>query len=185
MLRTCRPCSRAHSIRSSPPASGRSATSTSASPPSMRDTAELRTTITARRPLGSLDDLVRASGEVWRGLDGEDWDEAFASHPRIGERHAAGEVSARASAWSAREQGAAVQSGGSVVAELGEANRRYEERFGRIFLICASGRSGGEILQQIELRMGNDPETELAVAGEEQRKITELRLQRWLQEATL
>ncbi len=141
--------------------------------------------VAARRPLGSLDDLVRASGEVWRGLDGEDWDEAFASHPRIGERHAAGEVSARASAWSAREQGAAVQSGGSVVAELGEANRRYEKRFGRIFLICASGRSGGEILQQIELRMGNDPETELAVAVEEQRKITELRLQRWLQEAAL
>jgi 2-oxo-4-hydroxy-4-carboxy-5-ureidoimidazoline decarboxylase len=128
-----------------------------------------------RRPFAGRDDLLAAADEVWRMTGPPDWDEAFAHHPRIGERRGAAAVSATARDWSAREQGAAA-SDESARAALAQANAEYERRFGRIYIVCAAGRSAGELLSDIEGRMGNDAERELAVAAEEQRKITRLRL---------
>jgi OHCU decarboxylase len=130
-----------------------------------------------RRPFGSLESLLAAADEIWRTTERPDWDEAFAQHPRIGEREAAAPVSAAARTWSVGEQGGVSRADASARAALAEANEAYEQRFGRIYLVCAAGRSAEDLLQDIEARMSNDPERELAVAVEEQRKITRLRLQ--------
>ena len=130
----------------------------------------------ARRPFGSADQLLAAADEAWRATGPQDWDEAFAHHPRIGERQAAAPVSVTAGAWSAREQATAADAGAAVRAALAEANAAYERRFGRIYLVCASGRSAEELLADVAARMRNDPEREREVAVEEQRKITRLRL---------
>jgi OHCU decarboxylase len=128
------------------------------------------------RPFESVEALLAAADENWRAVGPAEWDEAFAHHPRIGERHASAKVSATARAWSASEQGAASRADAATQAALAEANRAYERRFGRIYLVCASGRSAEDLLADLEARMKNDPEHELAVAAEEQRKITRLRL---------
>ena len=134
----------------------------------------------ARRPFGSFAAVLRASDEVARQLSAADWLEAFAHHPRIGEQRAAAAVPARASAWSSSEQASAATAPPDVAGALAAANREYEEQFGFIFLICASGRSADEILAALEARLDNDRETELRVAAEEQQKITRLRLARLL-----
>ena len=130
----------------------------------------------ARRPFASMDHLLAAADDAWRATGPRDWDEAFAHHPRIGERQAAAPVSATAGAWSAGEQATAVGGGAAVRAALAEANAAYERRFGRIYLVCAAGRSAEELLADVAARMRNDPEREREVAVEEQRKITRLRL---------
>jgi 2-oxo-4-hydroxy-4-carboxy-5-ureidoimidazoline decarboxylase len=129
-----------------------------------------------RRPFENLDALLAAADDAWRATGPADWDEAFAHHPRIGERHAAAPVSATARAWSAGEQGAVAGADSATRAAMAEANQAYERRFGRIYLVCAAGRSAEELLADIETRMRNDPEHERAVAMEEQRKIIRLRL---------
>jgi OHCU decarboxylase len=130
----------------------------------------------AHRPYQNVDHLLSVADEAWRATGPEDWDEAFAHHPRIGERQAAAAVSTVAREWSAREQGTAAGSDASTLAALTRANQDYERRFGRIYLVCAAGRSAEELLADLESRMGNDPDQERAVAAEEQRKITRLRL---------
>ena len=130
----------------------------------------------ARRPFDSVEDLLAAADGAWRATGPEDWDEAFAHHPRIGERHAAAPVSATARAWSAGEQGTAEDAGTAARVALAEANEAYERRFGRIYIVCAAGRTAEEMLADIAVRMKNDSELERAVAAEEQRKITRLRL---------
>jgi OHCU decarboxylase len=131
----------------------------------------------ARRPFESVGDLLAAADEAWRTTGPQDWAEAFAHHPRIGERHAAAPVSATARAWSGGEQGAAAGAGAAARAALAEANEAYERQFGRIYIVCAAGRSAEEMLADIAVRMQNDPDRERAVAAEEQRKITRLRLE--------
>ena len=130
----------------------------------------------ARRPFARVDQLLAAADDAWQATGPKDWDEAFAHHPRIGERQAAAPVSATAWTWSAGEQAAAVGAGAAVRAALVEANTAYERRFGRIYLVCAAGRSAEELLADVAARMRNDPEREREVAVEEQRKITRLRL---------
>ena len=142
--------------------------------------------MSVQRPVGDATELLALSSQVWRALRPEEWTEAFASHPRIGERKAGRNTGARSLEWSAQEQRVAVSSSFADVAEaLAAANVRYERRFGRVFLICASGRTAEEMLEQLETRMSNDPVTELQVAAEEQRKITDLRLGRWLREGVV
>ncbi|HWB41581.1 MAG TPA: 2-oxo-4-hydroxy-4-carboxy-5-ureidoimidazoline decarboxylase [Gemmatimonadales bacterium] len=130
----------------------------------------------AARPFGGIETALAAADRAWQACEPADWDEAFAHHPRIGERHAAAPVGAVASGWSAGEQGAAARGDAGTRAALAEANAAYERRFGRIYIVCATGRSAEDLLADIEARMGNDPERERAVAAEEQRKIIRLRL---------
>jgi OHCU decarboxylase len=121
------------------------------------------------RPYKDLADLRERSDEIWRRLGREDWREAFAAHPRIGEK---------ATGWSEKEQVRARGADKQTVAELIEANRDYETRFDHIFIVCATGKSAAEMLALLRARLGNDPETELRIAAEEQRKITNLRLEK-------
>ena len=136
--------------------------------------------VAAGRPYSDLDALLATSDRVWSRLSPDDWREAFAKHPRIGER-AAATATASEQRWSQGEQSRAQESPASVLAELAMANAEYEERFGHVFLICATGRSADEILANARSRLQNDPDRELAIAAEEQRRITHIRLRKLLQ----
>jgi len=136
----------------------------------------------ARRPLADEVSLLAACDETWRSLDDAAWDEAFRSHPRIGETRAAQPSHARSAAWSTLEQQKAALAGDDVKIALAEGNKEYEQRFNRIFIVCASGKSAPEILEILRLRLQNDPEVELREAMEQQRQIMHLRIKRWLGE---
>jgi OHCU decarboxylase len=127
----------------------------------------------ARRPYHDPQALYAAADEVWEKLGPEDWLEAFAAHPRIGEREGA-----MADPQAGREQAGVATASAATLDELAAGNRAYEARFGHVFLISASGRSAEEMLAALRRRLGNDPDTELRVAAAEQRKITRLRLER-------
>jgi len=136
--------------------------------------------VTALRPFWDVGQLLSIGGRVWRELGREDWLEAFRAHPRIGESKAERETGAGARAWSEGEQARAREASGETLDALAEANREYEGRFGFIFIVCAAGRSAGEMLAALRERLNNDPETELRVAAAEQWRITELRLRKFL-----
>jgi len=133
----------------------------------------------ARRPIADEDHLSVASDAVWLGLPEAAWQEAFDSHPRIGEQKAKAATEESLS-WSANEQSKALSDDEAAKLALAKANRRYEEKFGRIFIVCASGKSAAEILALLEQRMHYAPAVELHEAAEQQRQITQLRLARWL-----
>jgi 2-oxo-4-hydroxy-4-carboxy-5-ureidoimidazoline decarboxylase len=134
----------------------------------------------ARRPFSDEATLLTASDETWRNLTAADWMEAFRGHPRIGESQAAQSAPAQSSAWSAEEQQNVTAAGDPVKTALADANREYEQRFGHIFIVCATGKSGPEILEIFRRRLQNDTETELREAAEQQREITHIRLTEWL-----
>jgi 2-oxo-4-hydroxy-4-carboxy-5-ureidoimidazoline decarboxylase len=136
--------------------------------------------LAARRPFSSPQQLFEASDAIWTALDEEAWREAFDSHPRIGQQHARA-ATAESLAWSSQEQRGAMSQDDAIKLALAEGNRQYEERFGRIFIVCASGRSAAEILALLEQRMQNSAAAEILEAAEQQRQITQIRLRRWLE----
>jgi 2-oxo-4-hydroxy-4-carboxy-5-ureidoimidazoline decarboxylase len=133
-----------------------------------------------RRPFPDDASLLNASDEAWHSLAEEDWMEAFRSHPRIGESRAAEVEPAQSAAWSAQEQRVVAAAGDAIRLSLAEGNREYEKRFGHIFIVCATGKSGPEILEILQRRLQNDKATELREAAEEQRQIMRIRLKKWL-----
>jgi 2-oxo-4-hydroxy-4-carboxy-5-ureidoimidazoline decarboxylase len=124
--------------------------------------------VSAGRPYPSLGTLLARAGEA---LTGKDVSEALAGHPRIGDTRAAAK-----SSRSRREQAGVSGSGDMVLADLAAGNHAYEERFGHIYLVCASGRSAAELLGNLQERLRNEPGTERQVVRSELRKINELRL---------
>ncbi|AXV08294.1 Allantoicase [Euzebya pacifica] len=128
----------------------------------------------ARRPFGRPSRLLGAADACWTNVGPDDVLEALSAHPRIGERSA--------SRWSTREQADARAGEQAILDRIAEGNRLYEERFGHVFLIRAAGRSAEEILDALEERLDHPHQTEIAVAAEEQRQITALRLQALLRE---
>jgi 2-oxo-4-hydroxy-4-carboxy-5-ureidoimidazoline decarboxylase len=138
--------------------------------------------MTAQRPFPEEATLLAVSDQIWRNLTEADWMEAFRSHPRIGESRAPVSVPTQSATWSKREQQSLTAAGDAVKIALAEANREYEGRFGHIFIVCASGKSGPEILEILRLRLENDKRSELQEAAEQQRQITQIRLKRWLSE---
>lgn len=132
------------------------------------------------RPYLSLWHLIAQANDVWRTLDRDDWLEAFRSHPKIGEKKTANPVAAQSQQWSTQEQRGVANATPDAVDKLARLNRAYEEKFGFIFIVCATGKSSDEILALLEQRLTNVPETELPIAAAEQAKITELRLRKLL-----
>jgi 2-oxo-4-hydroxy-4-carboxy-5-ureidoimidazoline decarboxylase len=130
--------------------------------------------VAAGRPYGSFESLWAACEAAWSGLARADWLGAFAAHPRIGER------GGHAPESSEREQTGVHAAPRGTLEALADENRRYEARFGHVFLISASGRTASEILAALRQRMSNDPSAEIEVAAGEHRKITRLRLERML-----
>ena len=135
----------------------------------------------ARRPFACESELFETADKTWSGLAREDWLEAFLHHPPIGETRAKAKQSATASRWSAKEQAGARKAAPEVLKALEAQNHVYAGKFGFVFLICATGKSSDEILRALRQRLPNDPDTELRIAAEEQRKITELRLEKLLE----
>jgi 2-oxo-4-hydroxy-4-carboxy-5-ureidoimidazoline decarboxylase len=137
--------------------------------------------LAARRPIADELALLEASTSVWRALSSQHWQEAFDSHPRIGQSHAQNHATEESLRWSAQEQHAVLAQDEAAKLALAEANRRYEEKFGRIFIVCATGKTPAEMLAILEERMKNDAAADLHEAAEQQRQITQLRLHRWLE----
>lgn len=125
-----------------------------------------------RLPFETMEEMLAAADDIWRALDPADWLEAFAAHPRIGQR--------TADQQAAREQSGVAGADSGVQTRLAQENREYEARFGYIFIISAQGKSAEEMLDALERRLGNPAAEELNVAAAEQAKITRLRLGRLL-----
>ena len=126
------------------------------------------------RPFSDMDDLEKCADRVWASCSPEDWLEAFAAHPRIGDQSG--------NRWSKQEQSGVSVAASMVLMELTEANRAYEKKFGHIFIVCASGKNAAEMLQLLKQRLQNTPKEEIKIAAEQQRLITRLRLRKLLAE---
>ncbi len=135
--------------------------------------------MTAVRPFANEETLASVADRVWSALEPADWLEAFAAHPRIGESSPS-YASRQTAQWSSEEQGGFDAADAGTARRLAAANREYEARFGYIFIVCATGQSADGMLAMLERRLRNDPSGELSIAAEEQRKITRLRLAKWL-----
>ena len=132
----------------------------------------------ATRPFGSRGALLTAAREEWFALSREDWLEAFAHHPKIGERQALQIRFPDTRHLAMREQAGVAGAADDVLDALTSANEAYERRFGYIFLVCATGKNARDMLEQLRTRLENDPTDELLIAAAEQAKITEIRLDR-------
>ena len=133
----------------------------------------------ARRPFASREALHGDADAVWATLERSDFLEAFSHHPQIGADP--GELAKRfasTASWSSAEQARVQAADALTIERLAQGNARYLERFGFVFIVCASGKSAEEMLQLLEARLDNDPEREISVAAAEQAKITHLRLEK-------
>ena len=131
----------------------------------------------AQRPFGDDATLHRKADEAWAQVSRADILEAFDHHPRIGASlESLREKFASTATLSAGEQSGALGADEAVLTALRDGNLRYEQRFGHIFIVCATGKSAAQMLALLEARMDNDPADELAIAAAEQLKITHLRL---------
>jgi len=137
--------------------------------------------LVAARPFLDISELLFKSDRVWQSLDAADWLEAFSHHPQIGEKKAEREQTAEASRWSEQEQAGTRDADAETATALAAANRAYLQKFGHIFIVCATGKSVAEMLSLCEQRLEHDPQDELRIAAEEQRRITHLRLRKLLE----
>jgi OHCU decarboxylase len=135
------------------------------------------TKVAAMRPFKSEETLITQARGVWFALPETDWLEAFACHPRIGEKKA---PTTKNLSYAEAEQAAAQQSLAEVAVALAEGNRLYQERFGFIYIVFASGRSAPELLEVLNLRLTHTRDEELQEAAGQQLKITNLRIHSWL-----
>lgn len=128
----------------------------------------------AAGPFATAREFHQRAAEVWASLDESDWLQAFSKHPKIGER--------ATSEWSAREQKGMEQASSEVTNQTQSLNADYERKFGWIFIVCASGKTGEEMLSMLKDRLSNSPGIEIQIAAAEQAKIMHLRLNKLLAE---
>jgi OHCU decarboxylase len=132
----------------------------------------------AARPLTGIAALSETADRLWSAMQEVDWLEAFACHPRIGERKA--QATGQSAAWSTQEQASAVTASERILLELSEKNALYEQRFGFTYIVCATGKSAAEMLAILTRRLSSDRQTELREAAEQQRQIMQIRLGKWV-----
>ena len=135
----------------------------------------------ALRPIAGVVELSVAADRIWSTMEEPDWMEAFACHPRIGDRTAAG-ASEKSVAWSKQEQSSAAGARREVLAQLSAGNAHYEQRFGFTYIVCATGKTAEQLLAILYRRLANERASELREAAEQQRLITQIRLGKWLLE---
>jgi 2-oxo-4-hydroxy-4-carboxy-5-ureidoimidazoline decarboxylase len=128
----------------------------------------------ASRPFETEDELFLAAREIWWNVEESDWLEAFSKHPQIGARQTI-------SAWSSQEQAGMNHASASTTDAIEALNHEYLEKFGWIFIVCATGKSADEMRAAIEKRLGNGPYDEIRIAAGEQAKIMQIRLRRLLE----
>lgn len=136
----------------------------------------------ASRPFASFEALLAEADRFWQTLSKEDYLEAFAGHPKIGDVDAVRKKYASSRAWTEKEQAGVAVASDQVLEDLARGNTDYEQRFGYIFIVCATGKSADEMLALLRARLGNAPDAELKIAAGEQSKITRIRLEKLWQE---
>ena len=143
------------------------------------------TRLLEQRPFASVEQLRQAADEIWWALDPQDWCEAFTHHPKIGDMASLRTKFVSTQTWAAGEQASVREASETILTQLAQGNVAYEQKFGYIFIVCATGKSAQEMLVLLEQRLPHSPELELKIAAEEQRKITQIRLGKWLDELAL
>ncbi len=129
-------------------------------------------------PVEDLVDLLESAEEKWNECSEEDWKEAFEHHPKIGDINSLKEKFASTKEWASTEQGGLNNASENIINELLRVNKKYEERFGFIFIVCATGKSAEEMLLVLNSRFNNPADKEIKIASAEQLKITNLRLEK-------
>jgi 2-oxo-4-hydroxy-4-carboxy-5-ureidoimidazoline decarboxylase len=136
--------------------------------------------LASSRPFATVDSLHQAADTVFDRLTDDDWLEAFAAHPMIGDMASLRMKYTGNREWSAGEQAGVAVATEQTLQSLAELNLAYREKFGFIFIVCASGKSASEMLELLMARIGNEASTELRNAAAEQRKITHLRIDKMI-----
>jgi 2-oxo-4-hydroxy-4-carboxy-5-ureidoimidazoline decarboxylase len=132
-------------------------------------------------PFLSENDLLKKAEIIWSNeCNVTDWFEAFTHHPKIGDVKSLQQKFASTKDWAAGEQAGVQKANDDIIAELAEGNKKYEEKFGFIFIVCATGKTAEEMLNLLNDRLPNDYEEEIKIAAQEQNKITQIRLKKLL-----
>jgi 2-oxo-4-hydroxy-4-carboxy-5-ureidoimidazoline decarboxylase len=133
----------------------------------------------SHRPVADETELHNLADRTWETMNDADWIEAFACHPRIGERKAP-HAPSQSTTWSQQEQSSVSRATETTLRQLAERNARYEETFGFTYIVCATGKSPEEMLSILDRRLSSDRATEMREAAEQQRQIMHIRLRKWL-----
>ncbi|MDB5191737.1 MAG: uraD [Segetibacter sp.] len=136
--------------------------------------------IAASFPFTNVDELFAKAEQAWYECSEQDWLEAFTHHPKIGDANSLKEKFASTSHLASTEQAGVNSASDTIISELAEYNKKYEEKFGYIFIVCATGKSAGDMLHLLKQRYKNDPATEIKIAMKEQNYITKIRLKKLL-----
>lgn len=131
-----------------------------------------------KRPFPSIEKIFETANEIWWQLDRKDWLEAFSHHPKIGDLDSLKKKFAGTADLAASEQSSVSTAREETLQALAKGNKEYEEKFGYIFIVCATGKSPEEMLALLQQRLPNKEADEIKIAAEEQSKITRLRLER-------
>ncbi len=131
-------------------------------------------------PVDDVNRLLEEAERIWRECSEDDWKEAFGHHPRIGDVELLTEKFTSTAHWASGEQSGVNTASKETIEALAEGNHLYEEKFGYIFIVCATGKSAEEILGMLQSRLENKPGDEIKIAADEQNKITKLRLEKLL-----
>jgi len=135
------------------------------------------------KPFKSPQDVIDKAVDIWFNFcKQKDYFEAFTGHPKVGDVNGLQEKYATSKDWAGKEQANVAKANQQIIEELFHFNQLYEERFGFIFIVSASGKTAEEMLQLLKIRYENDPVTELGIAMMEQQKITTIRLVKLLNE---
>jgi 2-oxo-4-hydroxy-4-carboxy-5-ureidoimidazoline decarboxylase len=132
--------------------------------------------VAARRPYRSKESLLEMADDVWGKMERDDILEAFTHHPKIGDVDSLRKKFASTAQWASGEQSGVAGAAEKTLRDLADGNTAYEKKFGHIFIVCATGKNAGEMLEILRGRLGNDPARELTIAAGEQQKITRIRL---------
>ena len=139
-----------------------------------------------KTPFASKEEMIKEASRIWwNDLTTKDWLEAFAAHPRIGDKDALRKKFQHGKSWESGEQAGAENAKEKTLDDLKNANGSYEKRYGFIFLVCATGKSASEMLNILRSRMSNNRDVELVVAAGEQDKITKLRIDKLMKEENM
>ncbi len=132
--------------------------------------------VAAKKPFNSISELKIISDVIWNTCVETDWLEAFTHHPKIGDKKSLEQKFAATAEWAANEQSGVNDADKNVIDHLAKGNEEYENKFGYIFIVCASGKTAYEMLDLLNERVRNTQEVELKNAAAEQNKITNLRI---------
>ena len=132
------------------------------------------------RPFHDKNEVYQQAESIWFSLSSEDWLEAFTHHPKIGDIDSLRKKFHNTKSISKNEQSGVNDAEKSTLNNLAKSNQLYEDKFGFIFIVCATGKSADEMLALIKMRLNKNAETEMQNAAKEQNKITQLRLEKLL-----